>query len=86
VDFLAVGDEVVVRAGRLLLPDHVYSVVTNDYVIDQAQRKYFGFEAGKIEATGFHLTQVMVDWLQKNQVLTCSLEDRIVELKPDQRR
>jgi len=86
VDFVAVGDEVVVRDGRLLLPDHVYSVVTNDYVIDQAQRKYFGFAAEKIETTGFHLTQVMVDWLQKNQVLTCSLEDRIVELKPDQKR
>jgi 5'-nucleotidase len=84
VDFLAVGDDVVVRDGRLLLPDEVYSVVSNDYVIGQARRKYFGFEVKEAQMTGFHLTQVMVDWLQENPTLTCSLEDRIVELKPAQ--
>jgi 2',3'-cyclic-nucleotide 2'-phosphodiesterase (5'-nucleotidase family) len=86
VDSLSVGDEDVVRDGRLLLPDRLFSVVTNDYVIDQAQRKFFGFEVENIEMTGIHLTQVMVDWLQKNQVLTCTIEDRIVELKPDRKR
>jgi len=84
VDFLAVGDDVVVRDGRLLLPDAAYSVVSNDYVVGQARRKYFGFEVKGAQTTGFHLTQVMVEWLQENRILTCSLEDRIVELKPSQ--
>jgi 2',3'-cyclic-nucleotide 2'-phosphodiesterase (5'-nucleotidase family) len=81
VDFLAVGKDEVIRDGRLLLPDAVFSVVSNDYVIGQARRKYFGFEVEEAKMTGFHLTQVMVEWLQENRVLKCSLEDRIVELK-----
>ncbi len=83
VDFLAVGRDVVVRDGELLLPDRIFRVVSNEYVVEQAKDKYFGFPVEDYRITRILLTGAMVEWLELKQLLVCSLEDRIVEIKSD---
>lgn len=77
VNYLEVDGEVLVDNGQVLLPDKVYSVASNDYVIGQAEDKYFGFPVSESEDTGFPLNQVLVEWLEQNEVLVCEIEDRI---------
>lgn len=77
VDYLEVDGEVLVDNGQVLLPSKVYSVASNDYVIGQAKDKYFGFPVSESEDTGFPLNQVLVEWLEQNEVLVCEIEDRI---------
>jgi 5'-nucleotidase/UDP-sugar diphosphatase len=86
VDYLAVGSETIVRDGELLLPDAEFTAVSNDYVVGQARDKYFGFEVLEKQDTGISLTKALEEWLQQNRMLTCEIEDRIVELKPRRRR
>ncbi len=86
VDFLAVGDHIVFRDGELIKPDQLYSVVSNDYVVAQARKKYFGFPVEKQRETEITLTDAMIEWLQKNRVLVCSIEERIVEIKSEHTR
>ena len=86
VDYLAVGSETIVKDGELLLPDAEFSAVSNDYVIGQARDKYFGFEVLEKQDTGISLTKALEEWLEEKRVLTCEIEDRIVELKPRRKR
>jgi len=81
VEYVDVGGEVLVQKGELLLPDKIFTVVTNDYVYSQAKEKYFGFSPGPARETGFPLNQVLVDWIEKNGVLVCEIEDRIILLE-----
>lgn len=78
---IKVDKDVIVEDGVVLLPDNFYTVVSNDYVTSQAEEKYFGFALEECRNTGYGLTQVLAEWLEKNQLLVCSIEDRIVELK-----
>ncbi|MGB6867512.1 MAG: bifunctional UDP-sugar hydrolase/5'-nucleotidase [Candidatus Aminicenantaceae bacterium] len=77
VDYVKVDGEVVVDKGQLLLPDKVYSVASNDYVVGQAKDKYFNFPVTESRDTGFPLNLVLVEWLEQNEVLVCEIEDRI---------
>jgi 2',3'-cyclic-nucleotide 2'-phosphodiesterase (5'-nucleotidase family) len=77
VDYVEVNGDVVVDKGKLLLPDKVYSVASNDYVIGQAKDKYFGFSVQESWDTGYPLNQVLVEWLEQNEFLVCEIEDRI---------
>ncbi len=83
VNFLAVGQDVVVRDGELLLPDRIFRVVSNEYIVEQSKDKYFGFQVEDHRNTRILLTKAMVEWLELKQLLFCSLEDRIVEIKSD---
>ncbi len=69
--------------GTLNLPDQLFSVVSNDYIVAQATDKYFGFPVKNLRTTGFSLTNAMIEWLEKNHVLVCSIEERIVEIKSE---
>lgn len=82
IDYLAVGKEVVVEKGELLLPDRVFTAVSNDYVVGHAEDKFFGFDLPQAKNTKLRLTEVLEEWLAKNQKLSCSIEDRIVQLEP----
>jgi 2',3'-cyclic-nucleotide 2'-phosphodiesterase (5'-nucleotidase family) len=81
VDYLVVNGDVVVKQGKVLLPDAVYTVVSNDYVVGQAKDKYFGFTLKNPIDTEIALSLVLIEWLEKNKALTCSVQSRIVELK-----
>jgi len=85
VERLEVGEDLVVEKGRLLLPDRSYGVVSNDYVVGQAEQKYFGFPLRDPRRTDFSLDRILMEWLETNRHLKCSIEDRIVELKPRRR-
>jgi 5'-nucleotidase/UDP-sugar diphosphatase len=77
VDYVEIDGEVVVDKGQVLLPDTVYSVASNDYVVGQAKDKYFSFPVSESRDTGFPLNQVLVEWLEQNEVLVCEIENRI---------
>jgi 2',3'-cyclic-nucleotide 2'-phosphodiesterase (5'-nucleotidase family) len=77
VDYVEVNGEVVVDKGEVLLPNRIYSVVSNDYVVGQAKDKYFSFPISESKDTGFPLNQVLVEWLEQNEVLVCEIEERI---------
>ncbi len=82
IDFLAVGKDVVVGKGKVLLPQKIFTAVSNDYVVGHAEGKFFGFEVSWEKSTNLHLNQVLEEWLEMNQTLVCSIEDRIVQLEP----
>jgi 2',3'-cyclic-nucleotide 2'-phosphodiesterase (5'-nucleotidase family) len=77
VDYVEIDGEVVVEKGQILLPNKLYSVASNDYVVGQAKDKYFRFSVSESRDTGFPLNQVLVEWLEQNEVLVCEIEDRI---------
>jgi 5'-nucleotidase/UDP-sugar diphosphatase len=77
VDYIEIDGEIVVDKGQILLPNKVFSVASNDYVVGQAKDKYFSFPVSESRDTGFPLNQVLVEWLEQNEVLVCEIEDRI---------
>jgi 2',3'-cyclic-nucleotide 2'-phosphodiesterase (5'-nucleotidase family) len=81
VDYVEVNGEVLVNEGKVLHPKKVYSAVSNNYLVGQAEDKYFGFPVTCQENTGLILEQVMVEWLLEYKVLEYKVEERIVELK-----
>jgi len=81
VEYVEVGREVLVQRGKVLLPEKIYTVTTNDYVFGQAKEKYFGFSLDLVRETGLPLNQVLVDWMEKYEVLACEIEDRIIPLE-----
>ena len=81
VESVAVNGVPLVQNGVVLHPDDVYLAATNDYVFGQAKEKYFGFSLELLRNTGFPLNQVLLDWLEENEVLACEIEDRIVVLQ-----
>ncbi|MFQ6109054.1 MAG: bifunctional metallophosphatase/5'-nucleotidase [Candidatus Aminicenantales bacterium] len=79
VHFIEIDGEVLVKGGQVLSPRKVYTVVSNDYLVGQAEDKYFGFPVEESKNTGFRLTQVLMEWLEKHKVLDYRIEGRIVE-------
>lgn len=77
VDYVEVNGEVLVDKGEVLLPNRIYTTVSNDYVVGQAKDKYFNFPVSDSRDTGFPLNQVLVEWLEQNEVLACKIEARI---------
>jgi 2',3'-cyclic-nucleotide 2'-phosphodiesterase (5'-nucleotidase family) len=77
VDYVEIDGDVLVDNGELLLPEKVYSVASNDYVVGQAKDKYFTFPVLESKDTGFPLNQVLIEWLEQNEVLVCEIESRI---------
>ncbi|MDH7511422.1 MAG: bifunctional UDP-sugar hydrolase/5'-nucleotidase [Clostridiales bacterium] len=73
--------EILVKSGRVLLPDKTYTVVANDYLASQAREKYFGFAVENLRNTGFPLDMTLMEWLEKHRVIDSMVEGRIVEIK-----
>lgn len=80
ISSVEVNGEFVVRNGQVLLPEKVFLVVSNDYVLSQANDKYFGFSVDEYQATWLPLNQVLMEWMQEHKVLSYRVEDRIVKL------
>lgn len=80
IENISVNGEILVKEGKLLHPDRVFSVVSNNYLVSQAQDKYFGFPVNGISDTGLLINQVLIGWLEKHRVLDYRVEGRIVEI------
>lgn len=77
VEYVEVNGDVVVDKGEVLLPEKAYSVASNDYVVGQAEDKYFGFPVLESRDTGYPLNQTLIEWLEQNKALVCAIEQRI---------
>jgi 2',3'-cyclic-nucleotide 2'-phosphodiesterase (5'-nucleotidase family) len=80
IDTIKVNGEVVVKDGQVLLPDRMFTVVSNDYVVGHAEDKYFGFPLLQVKDTKFPLDQTMVEWLEEHKVLDYKFEERIIKI------
>jgi 5'-nucleotidase len=78
---MEVDGEILVKSGKVLLPDKVYQVVANDYLVSQAREKYFGFAAENSRNTGCPLDIALMEWLEKHRVIDSVVEGRIIEIK-----
>jgi len=78
---LEVNGEILVEDGKVLFPAKTFTVVSNDYLIGQAEAKYFGFSVPAYKDTGILLHQVLIEWLEEHRVLDYEVEGRILELK-----
>jgi 5'-nucleotidase/UDP-sugar diphosphatase len=79
--YIEVDGEILLKDGKLLHPDKVFSVVSNDYLVGQAKDKYFGFSVKNAHNTGQPLDKAMMEWLEKYKVLDYKVENRIEEIK-----
>ena len=79
IDVTIEGDALV-KNGKLLHPDKVYTVVSNNYLVSQAKDKYFGFSVEKSQDTGVLINQVMISWLEKYKLLDYKIEGRIIKI------
>jgi hypothetical protein len=69
-----------VKDGKLLHPDRIFTVVSNNYLVGQAKDKYFGFPVGESKDTGVLINQVLIGWLEKYELLDYKIEGRIVKI------
>lgn len=80
IAFVQINGEMLVKEGKVLHPDKVYTVVSNNYLVGQAEDKYFGFAVKEPQNTGILINQVLIAWLEKNKLLDYEAEGRIVEI------
>ena len=73
--------QTVVKSGKVLLPDKVYTVVANDYLVSQAKEKYFGFAVKNSRETAFPLDIILMEWVEKHGIIDATVEGRIAEIK-----
>jgi 5'-nucleotidase/UDP-sugar diphosphatase len=74
------GDELV-KEGKVLHPDKVYTIVSNNYLVGQAEEKYFGFPVKEFKDTGVFINQVLIGWLEEHELLDYHIEGRIRQVK-----
>ncbi len=80
VAFVQISGEILVEGGKVLHPNKVYTVVSNNYLVGQAEDKYFGFAVEEPRNTGILINQVLIEWIKKHRVLDYDIEGRIVEI------
>lgn len=80
VDFVQINGETLVKEGRVLHPDKIYTVVSNNYLVGQAKDKYFGFAVKDPKNTGILINQVLIAWLEEHKLLNYKVEGRIAEI------
>jgi 5'-nucleotidase/UDP-sugar diphosphatase len=78
---ISIGGKMLAKDGKLLLPEEVFTVVSNNYLVGQAKDKYFGFPVREIRDTGVLINQVLIGWLEKHKVLDYRIEGRIVKIQ-----
>jgi 2',3'-cyclic-nucleotide 2'-phosphodiesterase (5'-nucleotidase family) len=77
---IAVDGELLVKEGKVLHPDRVFTVVSNNYLVGQAKDKYFGFPVTESKDIGVLINQVLISWLEKYECLDYKIEGRIVKI------
>jgi 5'-nucleotidase/UDP-sugar diphosphatase len=77
---ITVNGEILVKEGKVLHPDKVFTVVSNNYLVGQAKDKYFGFPVRESEDIGILINQVLISWLEKHEYLDYKIEGRIVKI------
>jgi len=80
VVYMEIGGEVIEKDGKILEPEKVYTVVSNDYLVGHAKDKYFGFPVNGSHNTGQPLDKAMMEWLVKHKLLDYKIEGRIIEI------
>jgi 5'-nucleotidase/UDP-sugar diphosphatase len=80
IAFVQINGETVVKDGKVLCPDKVFTAVSNNYLVGQAKDKYFGFEVKEVQNTGIMINQVLIEWLEKHGLLDYEVEGRIVKI------
>lgn len=85
IDFVQINGETLVKEGKVLYPDKVYTVVSNSYLVGQAEDKYFGFAVKEPHNTGILINLVLIAWLEKHKLLDYEVEGRIVEIKSEKK-
>ncbi len=80
IEGIAINGKILVKEGKLLHPDNTFTVVSNNYLVSQAEDKYFGFPVGKNKDTGVFINQVLINWLEKHELLDNKIEGRIVKI------
>ena len=80
IEGIAINGKILVKEGKLLHPDRIFTVVSNNYLVSQAEDKYFGFPVGKNKDTGVLINQVLISWLEKHELLDYKIEGRIVKI------
>jgi 2',3'-cyclic-nucleotide 2'-phosphodiesterase (5'-nucleotidase family) len=77
---ITVDGEILAIEGKVLHPDKVFTVVSNNYLVSQAEDKYFGFPVRKSKDIGVLINQVLISWLEKHEYLDYKIEGRIVKI------
>ena len=77
---IRVGNENLVTEGKVLHPEREYRVVSNEYVVDHAKDKYFGFIIKKQTNTKEALVKTLSDYIKKIRILKNGYENRIHEI------
>jgi len=81
IDQISVDGEILVKEGKILLPERVFTVVSNNYLVSQAKDKYFGFSVNNSQDIGVLINQVLISWLEKHEFLDYKIEGRIVKIE-----
>ncbi len=74
---IEINGDVLVKDGKVLDREKVYTIVSNNYLVSQAKDKYFGFPVKEFEDTGVLINQVLIGWLEKYELLDYQIEGRI---------
>jgi 5'-nucleotidase/UDP-sugar diphosphatase len=80
IDRISINGKILVEKGKLIHPEQVFTVVSNNYLVGQAKDKYFGFSIDEIEDTGLLINQALIGWLEEHKVLDYRIEGRIVKM------
>lgn len=80
VDYVEINRKILVKKGKVLWPKKIYTIVSNNYLVEHAEDKYFGFPVVEPQNTGLLLNQVLMEWLETYKVLNYKLEGRIVRI------
>lgn len=81
VDYIEINNEILEKEGRVLFPEKVFSVVSNDYLVGQTEDKYFGFPLDNWHDTGLILNDVLQEWLEEYKIIDYKPEQRIEVIK-----
>jgi 5'-nucleotidase len=80
IERISIDGKMLAKEGKLLHPDKVFTVVSNNYLVSQAKDKYFGFPVKETWDTGVLINQALIGWLEKQKILDYRIEGRIVKI------
>ena len=81
IEDISIDGKTIAKEGKLLHPGAVFTAVSNNYLVGQAEDKYFGFPVEKVRDTGLLINKVLIEWLEKYKVLDYRVEGRITQIK-----
>lgn len=80
IDLIEIDGQILVKNGQILMSEKIFTVVCNDYLAEQAKKKYFGFEANGSEIFGSSLYGILVKWLKDHKTLDYRCQGRIAKI------